>query len=364
MPTLDYLRSQIDEMRQLMVAIATREVSLQSGGANERYTALRRRLSELSPLTGGMPSILEQTNNGWDFWNIVSAEGRGTYESRRQYIADTFSSFYAERLRALENNSLQDQLIKRDLLLEGEIGRGGFGVVYKARHLTLDTARAIKAFDPMFYLGEERTFRRFVREAGLLASLNHPHIVRFFDAGFAGNQPYLITEYVPGRDLQKQVTEDGPLQECEVTAICIQTLEGLAEAHRIQLIHRDVKPSNITWADNRVKILDFGAGTALQEAITSRLTTTALGSPGFIAPELLDNPTQTNPGIDIYSLGVTAHYLLTGRLPYLTNLHRYLQALGISEWLQLIITKALLPPEDRFQSAEEMIDALRVQSPD
>jgi serine/threonine-protein kinase len=352
-----YLETIIDEMNDLLVAIATGRASLQGGDANEKYCSLRRKLIDLAPLIGGIAPLIEQAADGWQFWKIVS-DNRGTYQERRAFIAKGFSGYYKQKLESSQNLSLSECLIRRDLLLENEIGRGGFGTVYKATHISLESSRAVKAFDPSFYSGEDKPFRRFAREAELLANLTHPGIVRFYDAGIAGKQPFIVTEYLPDMNLQALINDIGILPEITVIEVCKQILEAIEAAHQKGVFHRDIKPSNLIWDWIHVKILDFGSGTALTNAITSRMTTTAVGTPGYIAPELLDDPTILHPGPDLYSIGVTAHYMLTGRSPYPSDSTFYLRSQNVSEGFASVITRSLLPIDDRFQTARKMIEAI------
>lgn len=352
-----HLESAVSNMSELLFGIATGSVALAQGTGLERYDKARKRLQALAPLLGPLPQFLAEAEDGWSFWNNIKRFS--TYQERRDFLSQNYTAYYSRLLASRLDTPWEQVLGQRDLVVEEEIGRGGFGVVYRARHMTLEIDRAVKVFDPMFFAGDEGPLRRFAREARLLSTLGHPNIVRFFDAGIAGNRPFIITQCVDGKNLQKQIDEEGSLPEATVREIIGSAASALHYAHERQVFHRDIKPSNLMWDSSHVTILDLGSGIAVQETLTTRITTTALGTPGFIAPELFEDPAITTPGVDIFSLGVTAHYLLTARQPYLSDFGRYLNSSGVSERFQEVIRRCVLPPEDRFQTAQELADSIR-----
>lgn len=197
------------------------------------------------------------------------------------------------------------------------VGRGGMGVVYKARHRGLDRWVALKILpaaaerDPAF--GE-----RFSREARALAKLDHPNIVTVFDSGEADGLFYFIMEYVDGVNL-RQVLAAGEMKPEQALAIVPQICEALQYAHDQGVVHRDIKPENILVdKSGRVKIADFGLAKIVgQEARDFTLTGVGevMGTPAYMAPEQVEHPSEVDHRADIYSLGVVFYQMLTGELP-------------------------------------------------
>jgi serine/threonine-protein kinase len=242
------------------------------------------------------------------------------------------------------------------LELHEEIGRGGMGTVYKARHLRLGRAVAVKFLDEGLAPRAELE-KRFEREARALAALNHPGIVAVHDFGREGERAYLVMEYVEGETLSKSL----PLTPERVRSVAIQICEALAYAHRQGVVHRDIKPDNILLdAQGHVKIADFGIARLLRpEAEDGTVTRTGgiVGSPPYMAPEALAGA-PPDPRMDLYSLGVVLYEMQTGRRPagVLTALPGRLGE---------VVRKALEPePRHRYASAEEMRAALEDAVPE
>lgn len=196
-----------------------------------------------------------------------------------------------------------------------ELGRGGMGIVYKAREESLDRFVAIKVLTEK--LTEDNTYlQRFVREARAAAGISHPNIVQIFFVGEEGGKPYFVMEYVTGRSLSQILREEGKIGNPRAAQMILQAAHGLAAAHDKGIIHRDIKPANLILDDRgMVKIADFGL--AMPVAQETRLTATGMlvGTPGYLAPEQcmgekVDNRT------DIYALGVTFYELLAGAPPF------------------------------------------------
>jgi tRNA A-37 threonylcarbamoyl transferase component Bud32 len=361
MSRFEYCEKSISEMSRLLDGIATSAISLNGSDADERYQKLRRRLSDLAPFLGPLPPFLRECATGWAFWEHISFQHK-TYQARRTFLAREFDAHYAPQLRNVGAVTADVVLLQRDLVLKEVIGSGGYGTVHRAEHITLGEERAVKVYDPSFFRGDDVTMRRFAREAAMLSQLNHRHIVRFYDAGIAGSQPFIVTELAGGKDLQAVVAGSGVLPEAVVRGIVATTLDALGYAHAMNVVHRDVKPSNLIWDGSVLKVVDFGAGIVIEKAATSRLTTHALGTPGYIAPELLDDPTISEPSIDIFSVGATAHYLLTARLPFPGNVSHFLEQYSVSPSLIAVIARALSPPETRYRHAEEFRAAVLLSS--
>ena len=195
-----------------------------------------------------------------------------------------------------------------------EIGKGGMGQVFRAEHAMMGREVAVKVLPRAKATPEsEAAFRREMR---MLGRLDHENLVRAFDAGYDAMVYYLVTELVPGMDLKHYVQKYGPLNEATAASVIAQAARGLAYAHEQGLVHRDVKPGNLlVMQDGRVKVLDLGlAGSQLEEE--SLRIGRVIGTMDYIAPEQIRAPDGVGPSADIYSLGCTLYYAVTGRSPF------------------------------------------------
>jgi serine/threonine protein kinase len=195
-----------------------------------------------------------------------------------------------------------------------EIGRGGMGQVFKAEHAMMGREVAVKVLPRAKSTPEyEAAFQREIR---MLARLDHENLVRALDAGHDAKVYYLVTELVPGFDLRKQILKYGPLDEIAAASVIVQAARGLAYAHEQGLVHRDVKPGNLlVTQDGRVKVLDLGlAGSTLDSESTS--TGRVIGTMDYMAPEQIRTPDAVGPAADIYALGCTLYFTLSGQLPF------------------------------------------------
>jgi len=202
--------------------------------------------------------------------------------------------------------------------IEGEVGRGGMGVVYRARDERLKRPVAIKVLPP------ELAFRpdiraRFMREAETAARVSHPHIVPIHAVGEADDLVYFVMGYVDGESLAVRLKRRGRLAVEEVRRIARETADALAAAHQQGVIHRDVKPDNILLEGTRgrVMVTDFGIAKALSaEGGTLTEAGIAIGTPAFMSPEQAAGEREIDGRSDIYSLGVVAYQMLAGELPF------------------------------------------------
>ena len=203
-------------------------------------------------------------------------------------------------------------------LLE-KLGEGGMGVVYKALHTKLGREVALKVL-PKRRLRDEHAVARFEREMKAIGALDHPNIVRAFDAREVKGIRFLVMEFVDGMDLANLVDCEGPLPVAEACEVIRQAALGLQCAHEHDLVHRDVKPSNLMLSSQgQVKLLDLGvARFQFQQRPGEEMTGTdqVLGTLDYMAPEQISSTRTVDIRADIYSLGCTLYKLLTGRAPF------------------------------------------------
>jgi eukaryotic-like serine/threonine-protein kinase len=196
--------------------------------------------------------------------------------------------------------------------LERELGRGGMAVVHLAHDTVLDRRVAVKLLSEGSR-GDPDLRARFLREGRLAAALAHQNVVRVFDTGDDGEQPYLVMEYVEGRSLA-EVRRQGALDPEAVVSLGRQACAGLAHAHQAGIVHRDVKPQNLLLQDDGVlKVADFGIARGSSGA-TITVAGTLLGTVGYMAPELVAGASATVAS-DLYALGAVLYELLAGRPP-------------------------------------------------
>lgn len=203
--------------------------------------------------------------------------------------------------------------------LLGHLGSGGMSQVFLAEHVLMQRRVAIKIL-PKQRVNDSSYLARFHREAQAAATLDHRNIVRAYDLDSEGDLHYFVMEYIEGRDLQKIVKEDGPLDFVRAADYIRQSAEGLAHAHAAGLIHRDVKPANL-FVDpkNVVKVLDLGLALVADEqraSLTVMNDENVLGTADYLAPEQALDSHGVDARADIYSLGCALYYLLTGHAPF------------------------------------------------
>ncbi len=195
-----------------------------------------------------------------------------------------------------------------------ELGRGGMGRVYKALDKEISETVALKVLVPELAL-DERMIERFRNELKLARRIAHKNVCRIFDLGNCEGTYFITMEYVAGDDLKSIIRMMGPLGPSRALSVAGQVCDGLAEAHRLGVVHRDLKSANIMIdREGSARIMDFGiARTAESKGLTDRGT--LVGTPEYMAPEQVEG-LEVDPRADIYSLGVILFEMVTGRLPF------------------------------------------------
>jgi TolB-like protein len=252
------------------------------------------------------------------------------------------------------------------------LGKGGMGVVYRARDPRLSREVAIKVLPQESAASADR-LRRFEQEAHAVAALNHPNVLAIYDVGVHDGVPYLVCELLRGRTLRQRLAE-GPLPVAEAMELARQTAAGLEAAHRAGVVHRDLKPENLLVTDDgRVKILDFGLAklhadvAASSEALTESRPGHVLGTVGYMAPEqVLGKPVDARA--DVFAAGCVLYEMLSSRAPFardtpiatlraITDDPADLRSLPVSA--RGIVSRCLAKrPEGRFPSGCELAAAL------
>jgi|GEM_PF-5612130 len=194
-----------------------------------------------------------------------------------------------------------------------KIAQGGMGVIYEATQINLDRKVALKILTAELATRPE-FLQRFEREAKSAASLNHPGIVAVYDFGEADGRRFIIMEFIDGENLSEYISKRGKIPVENALAIVEQAAQALKVAAEKSIIHRDIKPSNLMLTrDGRVKVADMGLAKVLTENSELTMSSVSIGSPHFIAPEQAGDSKNADHRVDIYSLGVTLLYFVTGK---------------------------------------------------
>jgi len=302
------------------------------------------------------------------------------------------SALVVPRTRAGANDPMVGAVINEKYRVVTVLATGGMGRIYTAEQIPLGRMVALKVILPTLAdamddpeTGRELIRRRFLREASVLAKLQHANIVTVFDYGRIETPAsdrerfFMAMELLEGETLEQRI-EHGALPEAEALGLLRQMARGLRAAHAQGTVHRDLKPSNLMLvdgpeADSIVKLLDFGVTKVMGEK-SQELTDegVVVGSPRFMSPEHMGG--NVDGRTDIYSFGIIAYTMLTGSPPFkgetsmltmmahlnnpLPSIVKTRPELGVSEWVDAVIHRCCAKaPADRYQTAQELIDALR-----
>lgn len=283
-----------------------------------------------------------------------------------------------------ESHKKQGHILAGRYEIISEIGRGGFGMVYRARQLNIDREVAIKILPPQF-MSIADVVERFKREAQLTSQLTHPNTITIHDYGKADNLLYIVMEFLEGEDLADVLKRDTTLPEHRIIHISRQILKSLAEAHQKGIVHRDLKPENIflcssmTDEEEFVKVLDFGIAKLAQpdgsmSVEGKRLTVTGstVGTPVYMSPEQAAGE-EVDHLTDLYALGVIMYEMVCGSPPFMDKnpvkimrSHLFQEVPPFPEdiqpvnpHLERVILNALQKDKElRYQSAKEFLNAL------
>ncbi len=262
--------------------------------------------------------------------------------------------------------------------VEQEIGRGGMGIVYRAKDKRLKRFVAIKLLPP------ELSFRKDVRsrfrnEASTAAQLNHPNIVPIYSVDEVENLVFFVMACVDGENLATRLKNHGPMPVADVRRVMTEVADALAYAHHRGVIHRDIKPDNILMdgVDGRAMVTDFGIARAANgEGDAERLTATgiAIGTPAYMSPEQASGERDVDGRSDLYSLGILAYQMLVGEPPFIGTTTPVLLVKHLAEapipvdqrranippdMVQIVMRLLQKSPDHRFQNATELVQALK-----
>ena len=254
--------------------------------------------------------------------------------------------------------------------LHEQLGKGGFGTVFRATDTVLGVDRALKVLHPAL-VADDTFISRFKQEAQIAARLEHPNLVPVYDFGETDGRYYLAMKYMPGGSLKDLLVREGKLDQEHAFEILRLVAEGIGFAHKHNIIHRDLKPGNILFdRDGSVRISDMGFAKALAQGNSASLSATGgmIGTPSYMAPEIWRGKPAL-PASDIYSLGCILYEMLTGKVlfegesPADVMTKHVLDSPKLIEELPGVIaaflTNALAKdPEDRFDNARGFIDAV------
>jgi serine/threonine protein kinase len=291
--------------------------------------------------------------------------------------------FACPRCHAFCNITAQEEELRRGMLLgdfkvEKKIGRGGMGVVYLGKQISLDRSVAIKVLK-LSAASNKNFIDRFSSEARTAAQISHNNVVQIYYVGRDKNIFFIAMEHVDGKTVRKLVRENNGLSETHALDLILQASEGLKKAHERNILHRDIKPDNLMVnKQGDVKVTDFGLAVDLHESKKEGRLKKLEGSPHYMSPEQAVRG-EVSFSSDIYSLGATLYYMLTAVPPFTGNTPAAIIAKHVTDYprspreakpelsksiCQLIQTMMAKRPEERFSNMEEVIHQFHLLSDD
>src|SRR3984893_834755 len=253
------------------------------------------------------PELLPEVQRRWQSFGLIDEEVAAL-------LPDSVTHRDPVGVRPLGNTGELPQI--PGYRVDGVLGSGGMGVVYRAWDPRLNRPIALK----MLLAGAQARpteLERFRREAQAVAALRHPNIVQVYDVGEVGGRPYFTMEFVEGRDLAETI-QGTPQPASKATTIVAMVADAVHVAHRSGIVHRDLKPSNVLLAaDGAPKVTDFGLARRLEGDRELTLSGSPMGTPSYMAPEQARGDKHAvGPATDVYALGAILYELLTGRPPF------------------------------------------------
>ena len=313
---------------------------------------------ELSDVVERFPNYKDELTELWPLVMLTEMAGEN-------------ASPVDEKAAAKENELTEKQLPTTfgDFELVEEIGRGGMGVVYRARQQSLGREVALKLI-LLDHLASETDRARFYAEARAAAKLEHPHIVPVYDLGDVQGRPYISMKLIEGSTLSSQL-QNGHMDGKSAAKLLIPLCQAVQYAHENSVLHRDVKPSNIMINhEGQAFLTDFGLAKDLRETPTLTRTGAVVGTPAYMPPEQASGQKPTlDPTSDVYSLGAVLYHMITGQPPFVgrTGLETVLMVMeqdppsprsltrGLDRDLEMIILRCLQkPPDLRYASASAL----------
>ena len=260
----------------------------------------------------------------------------------------------------LKSDPMSGAIIQQRYAIQDLIGEGGMGKIYSALDLNSQTKVAIKIMNTSDPSAKER----FLIEARAMADIRHKNVIRIFAADEYKGRPYMVVEYLDGKDLKTYLRDNGPLNWEDTRRIMLQVCDGIGAAHAKGIMHRDLKPPNIFIVENEgreiVKVLDFGIAKFMDRQDGPHTATGMFaGTPQYAAPEQITKRDSMDHRVDIYALGIIMHNMLTGEVPFSSN--KADQDAANLEVLMMQIHNAVVPPSVRYpqltipKAAEDII---------
>ncbi len=362
-------------------------ISVECNAACDRFEAALRR-GDRPRIETILAAASDEDKSVW-LRELLHIELEYLQEVGERIRPSDYTSRFPESFALIERTFLDPEIVSPPQLANyrilEQIGNGGMGVVYLGQHNWTDQLVAIKILSDQ-WRSHPLLVERFLQELRLLGKLQHENIVRIYDGGKVGKTYYLAMEYLRGPDFQTLVDEQGTLSVGAACEVIRQAACGLQSLYENKLVHRDIKPGNLILEENSaiVKLLDLGLARGVrgsQRTRTAALTQpgAVLGTPEYMAPEQWDAPADTGIQADIYSLGCTLYFLLSGRTLYRASgdtreRQQELQRLahqadelpslptqeGVSSELNQVFQKMIARnPEDRFAQPSQVIAAIR-----
>lgn len=334
-----------------------------------------RTILELAGLASGLLTE-EQIDSAWQsLAESLPGAGLSLEEiTDQQFSAQLVALGFLNRWQAEQLRQGRTKFTLGPYRILDAIGQGGMGYVFKGEHTLLGRIEAIKVLPKS--QTDATSIANFRREIRAQARLDHPNLVRLTFADTDGDTYFLVTEFVPGSDLRRLVRYHGPMSQAQAAIIVTQAAQALEHAHSQGLVHRDVKPGNLLITpEGRTKLTDLGlAFFAADAAQLPNKPKHIVGTADFLAPEVIVSPSEVRSISDIYSLGCTLYYAVTGKVPFpggdtADKLRRQLDEAPIPpkrlnpalepEFIAVIDAMMQKRPEDRIATAAEAIERLK-----